>query len=108
MLVLLVVLLINMVILFVRGRIFDTIEKDLGQYDDEKEIFWASGACFFIRKEIYRTLNGFDDDFFAHQEEIDLCWRAFNLGFKTKYTSNLLFIMLVEQHFKKEILKKRF
>ncbi|HQA73606.1 MAG: glycosyltransferase family 2 protein [Flavobacterium sp.] len=73
---------------FCRGRIFDTIEADLGQYDDEKEIFWASGACFFIRKEIYRTLNGFDDDFFAHQEEIDLCWRAFNLGFKTKYTSN--------------------
>lgn len=72
---------------FCRGRIFDTIESDLGQYDDEKEIFWASGACFFIRKEIYRKLNGFDDDFFAHQEEIDLCWRAFNLGYKTKYTS---------------------
>ena len=51
------------------------------------EIFWATGACFFIRKEVYRKLNGFDDDFFAHQEEIDLCWRAFNLGYKTKYTS---------------------
>ena len=72
---------------FCRGRIFDTIEKDNHQYDDEKEIFWASGACFFIRKEVYRKLNGFDDDFFAHQEEIDLCWRAFNLGYKTKYTS---------------------
>ena len=72
---------------FCRGRIFDTIEADLGQYDDEKEIFWASGACFFIRKEIYRKLNGFDDDFFAHQEEIDLCWRAFNLGYKAKYIS---------------------
>jgi GT2 family glycosyltransferase len=72
---------------YCRGRIFDTIEKDLHQYDDEKEIFWASGACFFIRKEIYRTLKGFDDDFFAHQEEIDLCWRAFNLGYKIKYTS---------------------
>ncbi len=72
---------------FCRGRIFDTIEKDLYQYEDEKEIFWASGACFFIRKEIYRTLKGFDDDFFAHQEEIDLCWRAFNLGYKIKYTS---------------------
>lgn len=72
---------------FCRGRIFDTIEKDNGQYDDETEIFWASGACFFIRKEIYRKLNGFDDDFFAHQEEIDLCWRAFNLGYKAKYTS---------------------
>ncbi|MGV9003682.1 glycosyltransferase family 2 protein [Flavobacterium sp.] len=73
---------------FCRGRIFDTIEADSGQYDeDEKEIFWASGACFFIRKEIFRKLNGFDDDFFAHQEEIDLCWRAFNLGYKTIYTA---------------------
>ena len=72
---------------FCRGRIFDTIEKDNGQYDDEIEIFWASGACFFIRKEIYRKLNGFDCEFFAHQEEIDLCWRAFNLGYKAKYTS---------------------
>lgn len=72
---------------FCRGRIFETIEKDYHQYDDEKDIFWASGACFFIRKDIYRKLNGFDGDFFAHQEEIDLCWRAFNLGFKAKYTS---------------------
>jgi len=72
---------------FCRGRIFDTIEKDNGQYDDETEIFWASGACFFIRKEVYRKLNGFDDDFFAHQEEIDLCWRAFNIGYLAKYTS---------------------
>lgn len=73
---------------FCRGRIFETIEEDLGQYNDEKEIFWASGACFFIRKEVYRKLNGFDDDFFAHQEEIDLCWRAFNLGYKAKYIPN--------------------
>jgi GT2 family glycosyltransferase len=72
---------------FCRGRIFDTIEKDNHQYDDEKEIFWATGACFFIRKEVYRSLNGFDDDFFAHQEEIDLCWRVFNKGYKAKYTS---------------------
>ncbi len=72
---------------YCRGRIFDTLEKDNHQYDDETEIFWASGACFFIRKEIYRKLNGFDPDFFAHQEEIDLCWRAFNLGYSAKYTS---------------------
>ncbi|GAA4073561.1 glycosyltransferase family 2 protein [Flavobacterium cheonanense] len=72
---------------FCRGRIFETIEKDNHQYDDEKDIFWSSGACFFIRKDIYRKLNGFDGDFFAHQEEIDLCWRAFNLGYKAKYTS---------------------
>ena len=70
---------------FCRGRIFNTIEKDQNQYDTNIEIFWASGACFFIRKEVYRELNGFDGDFFAHQEEIDLCWRSFNFGFKTKY-----------------------
>ncbi|MDI1256674.1 MAG: glycosyltransferase family 2 protein [Flavobacterium sp.] len=70
---------------FCRGRIFDTIEKDNGQFDNATEIFWASGACFFIRKPIFRELNGFDADFFAHQEEIDLCWRAFNKGFIAKY-----------------------
>lgn len=70
---------------YCRGRIFDTIEYDNGQYEDEAEIFWASGACFFIRKEAYRELRGFDGDFFAHQEEIDLCWRAINAGHKVKY-----------------------
>ena len=73
---------------YCRGRIFDTIEKDNGQYNDECEIFWASGACFFIRRDIFRKLNGFDNDFFAHQEEIDLCWRAFNLGYKAIYTAD--------------------
>ncbi|MCU0350488.1 MAG: glycosyltransferase family 2 protein [Flavobacterium sp.] len=71
---------------FCRGRIFETIEEDKNQYNDEIPIFWASGACFFIRKEVFRKLNGFDPDFFAHQEEIDLCWRAFNLGYQTKFT----------------------
>ncbi|MFC6096002.1 glycosyltransferase family 2 protein [Flavobacterium qiangtangense] len=71
---------------FCRGRIFQSLEKDNNQYNDEIDIFWASGACFFIRKEIFRKLNGFDEDFFAHQEEIDLCWRAFNLNYKVKYT----------------------
>ena len=70
---------------FCRGRIFDTIEKDNGQYDDSCELFWASGACFFIRKEIYHELGGFDESFFAHQEEIDLCWRATNEGHVIKY-----------------------
>lgn len=65
---------------YCRGRVFNTIEKDLGQFDNTEKIFWASGACFFIRKEIFNSLNGFDSDFFAHQEEIDLCWRAFNQG----------------------------
>ncbi len=70
---------------FCRGRIFNTIEKDTGQYNDISEIFWASGACFFIRKEVYHGLTGFDTDYFAHQEEIDLCWRAKNLGYAVKY-----------------------
>jgi len=72
---------------YCRGRIFETLEKDNGQYDDNCEIFWASGACFFIRSSVYKELKGFDADFFAHQEEIDLCWRAFNKGHKIKYNS---------------------
>ncbi len=67
---------------FCRGRIFNTIEKDELQYDEACELFWASGACFFIRKHVFEELNGFDEDFFAHQEEIDLCWRAFNENYK--------------------------
>jgi GT2 family glycosyltransferase len=70
---------------FCRGRIFDTLEKDNGQYDTNEEIFWASGACFFIRSTVYKELNGFDTSFFAHQEEIDLCWRATNKGHVIKY-----------------------
>ena len=70
---------------YCRGRLFETIEEDEGQYDDEREIFWASGACFFIRSYVYKELHGFDDDFFAHQEEIDLCWRAINKGYSIKY-----------------------
>ena len=70
---------------FCRGRIFETLEKDNGQYNDTCEIFWASGACFFIRSSVYNELNGFDADFFAHQEEIDLCWRAFNNSHIIKY-----------------------
>ncbi len=70
---------------FCRGRLFDTVEKDTNQYNDTTEIFWASGACLFIRSAIFKTLNGFDENFFAHMEEIDLCWRAFNKGYKTKY-----------------------
>ncbi|CAH0335746.1 hypothetical protein FVB9288_01400 [Flavobacterium sp. CECT 9288] len=72
---------------FCRGRLFETLEKDLGQYNDHTSIFWASGACFFIRSEVYKELKGFDGDFFAHQEEIDLCWRAFNKGYGIQYCS---------------------
>jgi GT2 family glycosyltransferase len=60
---------------FARGRIFDVCEKDLGQYDSTTPIFWASGAALYIRARLYHDLNGFDGFFFAHQEEIDLCWR---------------------------------
>jgi len=70
---------------FCRGRVFDTMEQDNGQYNDICSIFWASGACFFIRREVFFGLNGLDTDYFAHQEEIDLCWRAKNLGYTIKY-----------------------
>jgi len=73
---------------YCRGRIFNSIEKDNGQYDDTKDIFWASGACFFVRSEVFSLLGGFDADFFAHMEEIDLCWRAFNRGFNIKYVGD--------------------
>lgn len=60
---------------FCRGRIFDHIEEDTGQYDDELPVFWASGACMMIRSEAFHAFGGFDEDFFAHMEEIDLCWK---------------------------------
>lgn len=60
---------------FCRGRIFDTIETDAGQYRDSREVFWASGACLFLRSSLFKRYGGFDVDFFAHMEEIDLCWR---------------------------------
>ncbi len=70
---------------FCRGRILDCIEQDCGQYDDEREIFWATGACLFIRSQLFHEVNGFDEDFFAHMEEIDLCWRLKNRGYKIMY-----------------------
>tara|TARA_R110002167_G_scaffold237673_4_gene442853 strand:- start:3425 stop:4426 length:1002 start_codon:yes stop_codon:yes gene_type:complete len=70
---------------FCRGRIFQALEKDEGQYNDTIEIFWATGACMFIKKEVFNHLEGFDEDYFAHQEEVDLCWRAKNEGYKVYY-----------------------
>lgn len=70
---------------FCRGRIFDTIEHDHGQYNTAKEIFWASGAALFIRSAAWKEVGGLDPDFFAHMEEIDLCWRLKNLGYKIMY-----------------------
>ena len=70
---------------YCRGRVFNDLEKDKQQFNDISEIFWASGACFFIRSKVYHQINGFDEDYFAHQEEIDLCWRTQNMGYKIKY-----------------------
>lgn len=72
---------------YCRGRIFHTIEQDHGQYDDEQPIFWASGACLFVRREHFWKVGGFDSEYFAHQEEIDLCWRFFNHNLAVWYTS---------------------
>ena len=65
---------------FCRGRLFNDVEPDVGQYDEQKDIFWSSGACLFIRKKDYEDVGGLDGDFFAHMEEIDLCWRLKNRG----------------------------
>lgn len=70
---------------FCRGRIFQSMEKDHGQYDDVVEVFWASGACMFVRADLYHKYEGLDGDFFAHMEEIDLCWRFKNHGYKIMY-----------------------
>lgn len=70
---------------YCRGRVFNELEKDQNQFNDITDIFWASGACFFIRSEVFHQLSGFDEDYFAHQEEIDLCWRVQNEGHTIKY-----------------------
>ena len=70
---------------FCRGRLFDEVESDFGQYNDPKEIFWASGAAFFIKTAVWKQTSGLDPDLFAHMEEIDLCWRLKNLGYKISY-----------------------
>lgn len=67
---------------FCRGRILGRLERDEGQYDDAREVFWASGAAFCCRTELFRRLGGFAEDFFAHMEEIDLCWRMQLAGYK--------------------------
>lgn len=70
---------------YCKGRIFNELEKDTKQYNDSYTIFWASGACLFIRSGIYHNLKGFDENYFAHQEEIDLCWRLQNEGYDIQY-----------------------
>ncbi|MBQ9254158.1 MAG: glycosyltransferase family 2 protein [Bacteroidales bacterium] len=70
---------------FCAGRIFEHIEQDKGQYNTTREIFWATGAAMFVRAEIFKSFNGLDEDFFAHMEEIDFCWRVKNAGYKVMY-----------------------
>jgi len=72
--------------IFCRGRMFHTIEKDTGQYNSETEIFWATGACCMINAKLFHIVGGFDIQFFAHMEEIDLCWRLKNAGYTIWYT----------------------
>ena len=75
---------------FCRGRIFDTAERDEGQYDDPCDILWASGAALAIRKGLFNRQKGFDEDFEFHMEEIDLCWRLWNTGHKVRYVPDSL------------------
>lgn len=73
---------------FCRGRLFETLEEDRGQYNDVREMFWASGACMFVRASVYHQLGGLESAFFAHMEEIDFCWRAHNAGYKVMYNGH--------------------
>ena len=67
---------------FARGRIFSFQENDEGQYNNKEKCFWSSGTCFMVRRELFQKAGGFDDSFFAHMEEIDLCWRLYAMGFE--------------------------
>lgn len=71
-----------------RGRIFDHVETDSGQYDNDADIFWSTGACMMIRSELFHQLGGFDPKFFAHMEEIDLCWRIQSQGYSIRFIHN--------------------
>ena len=73
---------------YCRGRIFNTREKDTGQINDTRQICWASGACIALKREAFIKAGGFDEDLFAHQEEIDLCWRMQQQGGRIQYTGN--------------------
>jgi GT2 family glycosyltransferase len=70
---------------FCQGRIFDSLETDYGQYNKGRDIFWASGACMLVRGPLFKLAGGLDKDFFAHMEEIDLCWRLKNRGYRIMY-----------------------
>jgi len=97
---------------FCQGRLFQSIEEDKGQYDEVKEVFWATGACMFVRAELYHKFGGLDNDFFAHMEEIDFCWRLKNEGYKIMYCPNSMVFhvgggTLPKQSFRKTYLNFR-
>lgn len=73
---------------FCRGRVLNNIERDNGQYNDNREIFWATGAFMAVNAEVYKKYGGLDKDFFAHMEEIDFCWRIKNIGYKVIYCAD--------------------
>ncbi|MBR6278473.1 MAG: glycosyltransferase family 2 protein [Bacteroidales bacterium] len=73
---------------FCKGRILNNLEQDLGQYNENSQVFWASGAFLVIRSDVFKKIGGFDEEFFAHMEEIDLCWRVKNQGYKIMYCAD--------------------
>ena len=90
-------LLTSMAILSAADRIFNIAEKDEGQYDNQADVFWSSGACMIVRADAWKKCGGFDADFFAHMEEIDLCWRFNKAGFRYGfYSRNQLSIISEE------------
>lgn len=93
---------------FVRGRIFGSIEEDVGQYDDEKEIFWASGVALFGRRTVFNELNGFDTFFFIQMEDVDLCFRAHRKGYKIFYLPSLEIFHLGSYTGNRDVFKKSF
>lgn len=93
---------------FVRGRVFDSIEKDLGQYDNPYEIFWATGACLVVRKEVFSKIGGFDEYFFAYGEEADLCVRLRLAGCEVFYVPESLVYHLGAATSNKNLFKKMY
>lgn len=93
---------------FCRGRIFTTIEKDVHQYDDPVPIFWASGACLMVRNEVFKRAHGFDASFFAHMEEIDLCWTIHRMGYQIAFQPKSLVYHVGAATLKKENPKKTY
>jgi GT2 family glycosyltransferase len=73
---------------YCRGRLFEALEADHGQYDDVEEIFWATGACMFVRADVFHAIGGLEPAFFAHMEEIDFCWRVKSAGYKVMYNGH--------------------